>query len=324
MKEPSMKPITIMICTYNGEKYLKKVLESILNQTSFKQIVEEIIVVDNSSTDSTKNIILDMSNLYSVIKYEFENTQGLSYGRKHIAHVKTKWVLFFDDDNVLLDHCLEGYYQIVNQSEQVGVVNGNSIAYPDFEINDWEKVKLKRLCTSLACTHLSYENNFLPVNENLTYFGAGMMLLVQPVHAFINKGGWLKNTGRCKESLSSGEDTELMQIIFDLGYQHGYAKDAWFYHYIPRKRLEDGYITNLVTSLAKSNYINLSNKNYYLLRRIKRGIIAIKDLMVFLVVNENEFDRYFNCYINKINAITILKLIWKDKLVFNHFRKDKC
>ena len=42
---------TVIICTYNGEKYISKQLESILAQT---RPVDEIIVSDDSSTDKGK------------------------------------------------------------------------------------------------------------------------------------------------------------------------------------------------------------------------------------------------------------------------------
>ena len=49
-----MPKFSIIIPTRNVEKYIKKFLDSVLNQT-FKDF--EIIVVDDGSTDNTKNII---------------------------------------------------------------------------------------------------------------------------------------------------------------------------------------------------------------------------------------------------------------------------
>ncbi|MBV2166779.1 MAG: glycosyltransferase, partial [Kaistella sp.] len=46
--------ISVALCTYNGEKFLKQQLESILNQ---KVKVDEIIVCDDVSTDSTLSIL---------------------------------------------------------------------------------------------------------------------------------------------------------------------------------------------------------------------------------------------------------------------------
>ncbi|MFR4520191.1 MAG: glycosyltransferase family 2 protein, partial [Fusobacterium sp.] len=49
--------ISVIITVYNGEKYIKKAIESILNQT-LKEI--EIIIVDNKSNDKTLEIIKNL------------------------------------------------------------------------------------------------------------------------------------------------------------------------------------------------------------------------------------------------------------------------
>ncbi|MGN7783771.1 glycosyltransferase [Niabella sp. 22666] len=47
MKKP---PVSIIMCTYNGEAYLQEQLESIAAQTF---VAEEVIIVDDASTDNT-------------------------------------------------------------------------------------------------------------------------------------------------------------------------------------------------------------------------------------------------------------------------------
>ena len=45
---------SVAMCTYNGEKYIKKQLESILNQTL---TIDEIVICDDGSNDKTIEII---------------------------------------------------------------------------------------------------------------------------------------------------------------------------------------------------------------------------------------------------------------------------
>ncbi|MGA4923225.1 glycosyltransferase, partial [Bacillus subtilis] len=45
---------SVALCTYNGEKYLKEQIDSILNQT---KKVDEIVVCDDGSTDGTFSIL---------------------------------------------------------------------------------------------------------------------------------------------------------------------------------------------------------------------------------------------------------------------------
>lgn len=52
------KTVSVVMCTYNGEKYLREQMDSILAQT---YPIHEIIVCDDCSTDGTMNILQDSS-----------------------------------------------------------------------------------------------------------------------------------------------------------------------------------------------------------------------------------------------------------------------
>ena len=63
--------ISILLATYNGETYLRKQLDSLLNQ-DFKDF--RIIVADDSSTDDTRKILLEYKNKYkNSIELVFNN-----------------------------------------------------------------------------------------------------------------------------------------------------------------------------------------------------------------------------------------------------------
>ena len=51
--------ISVCIATYNGEKYIKKQLESILGQLS---VADEVIISDDSSTDLTVKVIKEIND----------------------------------------------------------------------------------------------------------------------------------------------------------------------------------------------------------------------------------------------------------------------
>ncbi len=68
-----MPLVSIALCTYNGEKYLKEQLDSLVNQT-YSNI--EIVAVDDCSTDSTTDILRNYATRYSFIKV-FRNNINL-------------------------------------------------------------------------------------------------------------------------------------------------------------------------------------------------------------------------------------------------------
>ena len=90
--------VSILICTFNGEKFLEKTILSAINQT-YKNI--EIIIVDDGSIDNSKNIILDYSKLHKNIRFFFQKNTGLAGARnKAIKESLGKWIAFLDQDDL--------------------------------------------------------------------------------------------------------------------------------------------------------------------------------------------------------------------------------
>lgn len=58
--------VSIVLCTYNGEKYLEEQLNSIINQT-YKNL--EIIISDDCSTDNTISILENINILIIFIYF---------------------------------------------------------------------------------------------------------------------------------------------------------------------------------------------------------------------------------------------------------------
>jgi len=84
--------ITAIIPTYNRKKFILKALKSIQNQTIK---VDEIIIVDDGSTDNTKEILQDLD-----IKYIYQNNNGVSSARNvGITEAKNEWIAFLDSDD---------------------------------------------------------------------------------------------------------------------------------------------------------------------------------------------------------------------------------
>lgn len=92
--------ITIIINVYNGEKYLKKCLDSIINQT-YKNL--EILIINDGSTDRTLEICKSYKD--ERIKIITTKNQGLSLSRNTgIDNAKGKYLYFIDaDDFIELD-----------------------------------------------------------------------------------------------------------------------------------------------------------------------------------------------------------------------------
>ena len=85
------KKVAIVLSTYNGEKYIEKQLESLVNQT-YKNI--DIYIRDDGSKDKTTEIIEKYESKYNNIKLIKANNVGLVNSfyivTKMIIGIKTK------------------------------------------------------------------------------------------------------------------------------------------------------------------------------------------------------------------------------------------
>lgn len=75
-----MTTITVILCTYNRHQSLVTALESIAGSELPESIEWEVLVVDNNSSDPTRDVVEDFCRRYpGRFRYLFEPLQGKSY-----------------------------------------------------------------------------------------------------------------------------------------------------------------------------------------------------------------------------------------------------
>lgn len=97
--KPAQK-ISVVVCTYNRSKLLRRAVQSLVEQTLAKSLYE-IIVVDNDSTDDTPQVIASLQKQYAEVHIKFikEINQGHNYVRNvGVREAKGKFIAFLDDD----------------------------------------------------------------------------------------------------------------------------------------------------------------------------------------------------------------------------------
>jgi glycosyltransferase involved in cell wall biosynthesis len=98
MREPL---ISVVLCTYNGEKFLSEQLDSIITQ-SYKKL--EIIIVDDCSNDTTPDIINSYAKKDSRIK-PFFNNANLGFNKnfeKALSLASGEYIAISDQDDIWL------------------------------------------------------------------------------------------------------------------------------------------------------------------------------------------------------------------------------
>lgn len=91
--------VSVVMCTYNGEKFLRPQVESVLSQT-FTHI--ELVIVDDASTDTTPEIIKEFGRKDSRVKY-FVNEKNIGYNKnfeKAIGLAHGDYIAPCDQDDI--------------------------------------------------------------------------------------------------------------------------------------------------------------------------------------------------------------------------------
>ena len=90
--------MSVVLCTYNRCDLMAAALKSLYEQTLAPSL-HEIIVVDNNSTDGTRQHVAEISRQYPHVRYCFEAQQGLSHGRNTgFQSARGQYVAYVDDD----------------------------------------------------------------------------------------------------------------------------------------------------------------------------------------------------------------------------------
>ena len=110
--------VSVVIPCYNHGRYLPVAIESVLNQT-YSHV--EIIVVDDGSTDNTKEV----AHRYEDVIYIWQKNRGLSASRNTgIKNATGKYVTFLDADDWLYPNALVNNLKYLQQDDRIAFVSG--------------------------------------------------------------------------------------------------------------------------------------------------------------------------------------------------------
>lgn len=192
-----MPKISVIVPVFNTEKYLRRCLDSIINQT-YKDI--EIIIVDDGSTDNSENIIIEYKKEYSdTIKYFKREHAGIAETRNFgVENVSGEYFVFVDSDdyieNTLVESLVENvsntsvdvikYKMIIVKHNNEQKINGpifeNKTGEQAFNELCFKDVLIDTPCLYLFNSKFYKENNFRFLED--TYhedFGLIPLILVK-------------------------------------------------------------------------------------------------------------------------------------------------
>ena len=240
--------ISVIICTYNRQKYIYNVLKSLALGT-MEADAYEIVLVDNNCTDNTRQEVDHFCNVFPQVnlRYFVETNQGLSHARNRgIKESKGDILVYVDDDATVNPDYLRTYADWFASHPETDAAGGPII--PHYETGSeprWMTYFIKRLLTGYL-----YFGNKPGLFPGDNYPGGGNAAYRSRV--FEKVGLYNVELGRNGDSLGGGEEKDIFDKMKREGMQFIYLPQAILYHSIPGYKLEADYFNRLTTGIGQS------------------------------------------------------------------------
>ena len=261
--------LSVIICTYNRDKYIYNVLKSLAENT-LPPDRYEIVLVDNNCTDNTRSecdrFVKDFPDM--TFRYFVETNQGLSHARNRgIRESKGDILVYVDDDALVNKEYLQTYADFFVQHPEIDAAGGPIIPQYETEEPAWMSHFTKALITGYK--YLGDKVKEFPKND---YPGGGNAAYRASV--FEKVGLFNVELGRKGDSLVGAEEKDIFDKMTTLGMRFYYLPTAILYHLIPEKKLSKDYFDRLTYSIGKSERMRTQSigKGKYVKRLVSEAI----------------------------------------------------
>lgn len=300
--------ISIIVCTYNRALVLRDLLNSLLDQTLSSEQYE-IVVVDNASTDNTKQIVENYCIQYPSIRYIYEPHQGLSNARNRgVREASAEVIAFIDDDAIADRHWAEEMYGIFELDPAVGAVGGKINLLWLIEKPAWLNTD-----PGLGFGHFDLGQETKTICFPVAPLGGNCSIRRS---IFEKVGGFATNLGRKGNNLLSGEESEFFYRMSLLHSKVMYHPKAIVAHKVMTHRISRtwilkrnfaGGVTSAIVAGMKNSH---KNRYWFFASSLRAGFKAVYYLLkipVALVISgrSRQFSKiaasarlWGNCYQN--------------------------
>lgn len=295
--------VSVIIPTYNRCSMLGMTIGSFIQQ-DYPKDKFEIIIVDNNSTDKTKDVVFEWQAKSPIpLKYVFEPRQGVHYARNTAARYSVGDILYYTDDDMIADKSLiRNLVKVFSMGYNVASAGGKVL--PRWEVNP-PKWVLKYCVNGLLSLIDRGEELVIAPYDTGVYSCHQAMLR----DAFFKSGGFNpENTAG--EWIGDGE-TGLNIKLKDLGYKFAYVDDSIIYHMIPPSRMTQAYLNKRLANQGNCDSYTDYKKYIYppamlcvrILSHVRSLLKRLLRSWVKVVVFKGNWrlDRaYVSYYINRI------------------------
>lgn len=223
--EKGGRQLTVVVCTYNRSDILKYCLDSLQDQ-SMINLVFEVLIVDNNSTDDTKKVAAEYCGKNKNFRYIFEEKQGLSHARNRgWKDSGADWVCYIDDDSYTGQNFFEEIFKTI-EKDQFDMFGGVYLPWYKYGKPKWYKDEYVSNYKKI------HDEGFLYGNE---FVDGGIMVVKRKV--IEETGGFSTDLGMKGYQIGYGEETEFQVRLRKKGKIIGFNPGITIYHLVPEYKL---------------------------------------------------------------------------------------
>jgi glucosyl-dolichyl phosphate glucuronosyltransferase len=229
---------TVLICTYNRAALLAETLDS-LTACRVSKVRWNVLVVDNNSTDDTRQVVTSRIVDYPVaLGYLFEPRQGKSHALNTGLHGTDAPIIVFTDDDVRVTAgWLDASCRALLDDPSVDYTGGPVHPIWEQPCPDWLDQRRSDLWGTLAILDYGPER-FVFEDRRRVPLGANMAVRRQLIDRI---GGFDPQLGRNGDSLLGQEQAEFFCRSRAAGARGVYEPAMALHHHVPAGRLTKHY-----------------------------------------------------------------------------------
>lgn len=211
--------ISVIISTYNRCDLLGRAISSILAQEPDTPPFE-LIIVDNNSSDGTKQVVESFAATDPRVRYVFEERQGLSYGRNAgLAASEGQFIIYTDDDVVVTPNWVRKFHEASLRYSDADFLGGKVLPIWEVEPEPW----LDALAPPLALQDMGNQPVKVTLEHQRCLIGACLGIRRT---TFDKAGLFDPKTQRVGDSIGSTEDYDWELSVWKKGGYGLYVPDV--------------------------------------------------------------------------------------------------
>jgi glycosyltransferase involved in cell wall biosynthesis len=274
--------ISVVICTYNRVELLSHVLSSVTVQT-VPTDEYEILVIDNHSTDNTKEFVIKFSQIHPNVRYIYEPEQGLSHARNRgWKEAQGEYVAYIDDDARAENRWVEAIAAFAARRPEAAAFGG---PYFGFSLKPLLQAWYKE---SYASWSLGTEER--PIQKDEWLKGTNMIYKRTALEAL---NGFDTRLGMSGKTLAYGEEVGLQLKLMEKGFPIYYVPCIRVKHLIADYKLELPWFLKSIYYRGYSSYEALGFQKSTIHHMLKTIYALIKGIGKFIVSRESDLKARF-------------------------------